>query len=64
MYENKVCRDYRDGRVSKEELDKCSNCDMKAVINDGLSAASKEQLRNRTGEDIVDADIEAQIKEG
>ena len=64
MYENKVCRDYRDGRVSKEELDKCSTCDMKAVINDGLSAASKEQLRNRTGEDIVDADIEAQIKEG
>ena len=29
MYENKVCRDYRDGKVSKEELDKCSTCEWK-----------------------------------
>ena len=62
MYENKIVRDYRDGKVSKEELDKCSTCDMCAVINDGLSAASKEQLVGKSGEEIVDADIAAQIK--
>lgn len=27
MYENKVVRDYRDGKVTKEELDKCSTCE-------------------------------------
>ena len=27
MYENKVVRDYRDGKVSKEELDRCSTCE-------------------------------------
>ncbi len=26
MYENKIVRDYRDGKVSKEELDACSTC--------------------------------------
>ena len=62
MYENKVCQEYRDGKVSKEELDWCSTCDMKAVVNDGLSTASKEQLKGRTGEDIVDADIAQQMK--
>ena len=36
MYELKVVRDYRDGKVSKEELDKCSTCDMCAVANNGL----------------------------
>ncbi len=36
MYELKVVRDYRDGKVTKEELDKCSTCDMCAVANDGL----------------------------
>ena len=62
MYENKICRDYRDGKVSKEELDKCSTCDMCAVVNNGLSEASKEQLKNKTGEEIVDADIAEQMK--
>lgn len=62
MYENKIVRDYRDGKVTKEELDKCSTCDMCAVINDGLSEASKKQLKGRTGEEIVDADIAAQMK--
>ena len=62
MYENKIVRDYRDGKVTKEELDKCSTCDMCAVINDGLSDASKEQLKNKTGEEIVDADIAEQMK--
>ena len=62
MYENKICCDYRDGKVTKEQLDKCSTCDLNAVINNGLSEASKEQLKNRTGEEIVDADIAAQMK--
>ena len=61
MYENKICRDYRDGKVSKEELDKLSTCDMNAVINDGLSDKSREQLKNKTGEEIVDADIAKQL---
>lgn len=62
MYENKICREYRDGKVTKKELDKCSTCDMCAVINDGLSKESKEQLRSKTGEEIVDADIVQQMR--
>ena len=62
MYELKICRDYRDGKVTKEDLDKCSTCDMNCVINNGLSEASKEQLKHKTGEEIVDADIENQMK--
>ena len=63
MYELKICRDYRDGKVTKEDLDKCSTCDMNCVINNGLSEASKEQLKHKTGEEIVDADIAAQQME-
>lgn len=63
MFENKIVRDYRDGKVTKEELDKCSTCDMCAVINDGLSDTSREQLKNKSGEEIVDADIAAQMKD-
>lgn len=62
MYELKVVRDYRDGKVTKEMLDKCSTCDMNAVINNGLSEASKAQLINKSGEEIVDADIASQMK--
>ena len=62
MYELKICRDYRDGKVTKEQLDKCSTCDFNAVVNDGLSEASKEQLKDKTGEEIVDADLAAQLK--
>ena len=63
MYELKVCRDYRDGRVSKEELDGCSTCDLNCVVNNGLSAASQEQLRHKSGEEIVDADIADQLRQ-
>ena len=28
MYENKIVRDFRDGKVSKEELDACSTCEL------------------------------------
>lgn len=62
MYENKICRDYRDGKISKEELDKLSTCDLNAVINDGLSNTSKEALEGTTGEAIVDADIKKQMQ--
>ena len=27
MYENKIVRDFRDGKISKEELDACSTCE-------------------------------------
>lgn len=36
MFENKIVRDLRDGKVTKEELDRCSTCDLCAVVNDGL----------------------------
>ena len=61
MYENKICCDYRDGKVTKEELDKCSTCDINCVIDNGLSEASKEQLKHKSGEDIVDEDIANQL---
>ena len=64
MYENPIVKDYRDGKVTKEELDKLSTCDMNAEINNGLSAGSKEALKGRRGEDIVNADVEAQGYEG
>ena len=63
MYELEICRDYRDGKVTKEELDKCSTCDLNCVVNNGLSEVSKEQLKYKTGEEIVNADIELQMKE-
>ena len=62
MYENKIVRDYKEGKVTKEELDKCSTCDMNCVVNDGLSEKSREQLKNMTGEEIVDKDIANQTK--
>lgn len=62
MFENKIVQDYRDGKVSKKELDECSTCDMCAVVNNGLSEVSKVQLQDKTGEEIVDADIAEQIK--
>ena len=45
MYENRVVRDYRDGKITKEALDQCSTCDLHAEINDGLSAKSREMLK-------------------
>ena len=60
MYENRICCDLRDGKVTKEQLDKCSTCDMNAVVNNGLSEASKEQLKYKTGEEIVAEDIRRQ----
>ena len=36
---------------------------MCATINDGLSDASREQLKDKSGEEIVDADIANQMGE-
>ena len=60
MYEHEICCKYRDGKVSKKELDKCSTYDMDALINNGLSEDSKEALKGKRGEDIVNADVEGQ----
>ena len=62
MFENKIVKDYKDGKVTKEELDKCSTCDMNCKVNDGLSEASKEQLKTRTGEELVNEDIKKQLE--
>lgn len=62
MYELPAVRDYRDGKVTKQELDSLSTCDMNAVINDGLSQQSRDQLKNKTGEEIVDEDIRRQMQ--
>ena len=45
MYENKIVRDLRDGKVTKEELDKCSTCDLNCEVKDGLSEESREELK-------------------
>jgi len=45
MYELKIVRDYRDGKVTTKELDTLSTCDFsgKATEN-GLSKASQKAL--------------------
>lgn len=63
MYELPIVRKYKEEKVSKEELDKLSTCDLNAVIDNGLSKASNEQLKYKTGEEIVDEDIEKQRRE-
>ena len=60
MYELPVCCQYRDGMVTKEQLDRCSTCDVNAAVSDGLSAGSKEALVGNCGEDIVNRDIASQ----
>lgn len=63
MFENKIVRDFRYGVISREELDACSTCDMNSVINNGLSEISKEWLKNRTSEEIVDSGLSELVKE-
>ena len=63
MYENKIVRDYRDGRVSKAELDACSTCDLHGEICNGLSEASQAQLKDKSGEEIVRDDPDAQTND-
>ena len=63
MYENKIVRDYRDGRVTKEDLDACSTCELCAIASNGLSEDSNAQLQNQDGEDAGRLDLAAQIEE-
>ena len=60
MYELPIVRDYRDGKVTTEELDACSTCDKDCIANDGLSASSKEALNNISGEEFVEKDLASQ----
>ena len=60
MNENDICCKLKEGQVSVAQLDKCSTCDFSADINDGLSDLSKEQLKNKTGEELVNEDIMSQ----
>jgi MoaA/NifB/PqqE/SkfB family radical SAM enzyme len=60
MYENKIVRDYRDGKVKKEDLDKLSTCDLSCLANDGLSIKSEAQLKGTSGEEIVAKDVTKQ----
>lgn len=61
MFENKVVRDYRDGKIKKEDLDALSTCDLNSAIDNGLSDASKAELINKTGEEIVAEDLANQM---
>ena len=53
MYENKIVRDYRDGKVTKEQLDRCSTCDQNAKGKRWLkrriprTAGASDRRRNR-----------------
>lgn len=62
MFENKIVKDYLDKKVTKEQLNACSTCDFHAMVNNGLSDASKEQLKYRSGEEIVNGDIANQLE--
>ena len=64
MYENKIVRDYRDGKVTKEDLDKLSTCDKSCLADNGLSEKSMQILKEMTGEEFVDREIEKQNKKG
>ena len=51
MYELEVCRDYRDGKVTKEQLDSLSTCEKNATeVNNGLSAKSQAALGRQAAE--------------
>ncbi|WP_026504980.1 radical SAM protein [Butyrivibrio sp. NC3005] len=64
MFELKVVRDYRDGKVTKQELDACSTCDFRcgATASNGLSEASMQQLKEKSGEEIVAEDLKSQFE--
>ena len=54
MHELPIVREYEDGKVSKEQLDSLSTCDMTAAVNDGLSAASKADAHVFQTSEVID----------
>jgi MoaA/NifB/PqqE/SkfB family radical SAM enzyme len=54
MHELSIVRDYEDGKVTKEQLDALSTCDMTATVNDGLSAASKADAHVFQTSEVID----------
>lgn len=48
MYESRMVCDFRDNRVSKEELDACSTCDMNCMVYDGRSDSSKVIVKDKS----------------
>ena len=62
MYENKIVKDYKEGKVTKEELDKCSTCDFSHPVNDGLSEKSRDILKEMSGEEFVNKNIKKQLE--
>ena len=56
MYELKAVRDLRDGKVTKDELDRCSTCDYEALIQENrklenIKAAMAEEIKKEEQED-------------
>lgn len=52
MYEIPAVCDLRDGKITKEDLDRCSTCERNTAANDGLSGASRDWIReNGCGRD-------------
>ncbi|MGN8741603.1 radical SAM protein [Collinsella sp. LCP19S3_C6] len=54
MHELPIVRDYENGKVTKEQLDALSTCDMTAKVNDGLSAASKAEAHVFETSEVID----------
>ena len=60
MYENRICRDLKNGIITKKELDKLSTYDSNGQINDGLSEISRLMLREKSGIEIVNNELKNQ----
>ena len=63
MYENKIVKEFKEGKITKEQLDKCSTCDLSCPVNDGLSDNSREILKEMSGEEFVNNEIKKQMRE-
>ena len=42
MFENKIVKEYYEGKIKKEDLDKLSTCDFSCSVDDGLNPSYKE----------------------
>ena len=62
MYENKIVKEYKEGKITKEQLDRCSTCDLSCEVKDGLSDSSREILNEMSGEEFVSRNIKKQLE--